>query len=183
MMMKRTYEERIGDAVDALYDGALLLTGSRERAEALVLDVVVEGARAYQGGVRPSNLEKWIVGRLFRQAVEFERENGGLADPAPVVEAFDGEMPDLENEEPSRLDEMFRSTLLELPLLRRAAVWLVGSMGFSYAEGADALGVEGAEFRGLLYGARREMQARLAVTLRDGNDARAGRTIDGRGRE
>ncbi|MFQ5746923.1 MAG: sigma factor-like helix-turn-helix DNA-binding protein [Gemmatimonadota bacterium] len=182
-MKKRTYEERIGDAVDALYDGALLLTGSRERAEALVLDVVVEGARAYQGGVRPTNMEKWIVARLFRQAIEYERENGGPDDATVAVEAADAVLPDLTGQDPSRLDRIFRAALLELPLLRRAAVWLVGAMGFSYAEGAGALGIERGEFQALLYRARSEMQARLAVALRDGDAGETNRLNDGSGSE
>jgi len=196
MAAPRTFEERVGEKLDVLYDGALVMTGSDTRAETLVLDVVVSAARAYRHGDRAPDFGKWIVGRLVRQWLEYERDRSRrerLHGPAPKERR-----PAMGQEGGAgtilrrvlgddtaggiggrRLDALIDKALHELPPERRAAVWLVGTMRFGYGEAAVALGVDRATLRGLLFQGRRELQMRLAILLKE--NERDGTTGHGTG--
>ncbi|MFQ5889481.1 MAG: RNA polymerase sigma factor [Gemmatimonadota bacterium] len=176
-----TYEECISGVLDALYDGAVLLTGSADRAEALALDVVVRGASAFRRGPRPSDFRAWILTRMVRQYLDFMRERHA---PVEVLMSWSleegpaGEMEPggrsaagweaasrLESADPERFGELVRQALVELPLEQRAATWLVGSVGVGYAEAAEAIGVGRSELRQLLFEGRRALHRSMERAL------------------
>lgn len=183
----------MGRALDALLDGALLLVGEPEKAEALVLTVVSEAARRPEAPEEDDDFRRWICGRLVRQYLTYARDAHGKVEPSvfggpdrvrpsgedapsgmislvPFDEtAMDdllGRLDALDRGAPDRLGELIRHEMLGLPLATRATLWLVDVLGASWAEAARALEVPLASLRARLYAGRREMQARLAVALR-----------------
>lgn len=188
MASEGTFEERIGDSLDALFDGAELLTRESLRAEKLVLSVVVEAARSHPRGPGEAvDFRKWILGRMVRQYVEYaegdvlgeaeeDRASGeGSASVAPeevpegeagsAVESLLTNLSTLDRSAPDRLGVLIRSAMRELRLYDRAALWLVNVMDFSYAEAARSLGIGPAALRRTLRRARKELQLRLAGAL------------------
>lgn len=184
MDARETFEDRVSRTLDVLFDGASLLTREPRRAEDLVVSVVVDAARRYTGLREQREFRKWIVGRLVKQYLEFagaadtERlEEAGPDEAAdvrvPATRAAAGEGHDalfarlsfLDRRDPEKLDRIIRESMEELPLVERAAVWLVGALDFSYGEAAAILGVPVRELRGTLFRARRELQARVSVAL------------------
>lgn len=179
-MARRTYEEHVGETLDELYDGALLLTGDERRAEALVVDVVVRGAEAFRSR-RPDEFRPWILTRMCRQFLEFARERGGLDAEPPAgdairtgaLEALAGQLDD----DPGAFRPLVREALASLPVDSRAAMWLVAIVGVPYRGAAAALGLDRNGLRQLLWRARCETYARLARSAgepgRRGGEGRA----------
>ncbi|MFQ5690518.1 MAG: RNA polymerase sigma factor [Gemmatimonadota bacterium] len=189
--MHETFEEKVSQALDALFDGATLLAGDERRAEELVVSIVVHASRRWSavGDAEAGGFLKWIVGRLVRQYLEYaeERDKGrdgdgeatrherpGFEAVAPVERAglgeatVDGLLPRLEaleDSSPDELGRLIRRCMRELPGEERAAMWLVDVMEFSYAEAARALKVDRRNLRERLFRARRELQARVAIGL------------------
>lgn len=177
-----TFEEKVGGALDALFTGALVLTRDPARAEALVVGVVAE---AFQSRARGSGeFRHWIVGRMVSRYVEHasERatpdrapeagrdEEGGrsVAEGAGLdLENLVVELESLETRDPDRLASLIRAGLRGLPLLERAAVWLVTVMGFSYEEAGSVLGIDRSDVRGRVLRGRHELQLRLAPALHE----------------
>jgi DNA-directed RNA polymerase specialized sigma24 family protein len=77
-------------------------------------------------------------------------------------------MASLDDAAPDRLGRLVRRAMEALPVHLRAALWLVDVMEFTYAEAARAADLSPRELRDWLYSARRELQARLVMSLRDG---------------
>ncbi|MFQ5679627.1 MAG: RNA polymerase sigma factor [Gemmatimonadota bacterium] len=176
---QETFEERVSGSLDALFDGATLLVGQPDRAEALVVSVVVEAARTYP---RPEGegFRKWILGRLIRHYVRYveaahdgeerkARQAGSGSEPVAnrdtTLDALLLSLAELDRAGPEQLGEIVRGCMGELPVRERAALWLVNVMQFSYAEAARVLGMRLGLLRETLYRARKDLQGRLAVAL------------------
>lgn len=182
MTGRETFEDKVGAALDALYDGADLLTGEARRAESLVLSVVVEAARAYPASGATRDFRQWILSRLVRHYLDYANsaghaearavsegpvgEEGGIGDSAERAGLVE-ELTRLDEAAPDRLRDLIRRSMRRLPLRERSALWLVNVMDFGYGETARALGVSPSEVRDLLYRARRDLQVRLALALRE----------------
>lgn len=185
MSERRTFEERVSGALDALYDGAELLCGEARRAEALVVSVIVEAARVPvpRPPDDPGEFRKWILARLVRHYLDYADSTASPESPAtPLAPGVERASPPEEPPEtralvedlarwdaaaPERLGALIRGSIAGLPLRERAALWLVNVMDFRYTEAADALGVRLGHLRQVLYRARRELQLRVAVALRE----------------
>lgn len=182
MEERETFEELVGPTLDALFDGARLLTGDPARAEDLVVSVVMDAWRRYGRLDRPADFRGWIVGRLVGRyldhadggSAEEARTEAGTASPAsspgpaePTLETLVMDLAVLERSAPRRLGEIIRRSIRALPMRERLSVWLVDVMDFSYLEAARAMGLASGEFRRILFGARRELQRSV------GTDARA----------
>lgn len=173
-----TFEERVSADLDALYDGAALLTGEPARAEALIVSVVVEAARATNPPEDPEEFRKWILGRLVRHHLAYvdairtgEESAASSADGEPgsspaASETLVDDLARWEAAAPDRLNDLIRRAIGGLPLRERAALWLVNVIDFRYTEAAAALDVRLSRLRELLYRARHELQLRMAVALR-----------------
>ncbi len=185
-----TYEERVGRSIDALYDTATILTGDRERAESLVVTAVVEASRRYRRDPPEGDFRRWILSRLIRQFLDYERDRretgmgapeaareepggpalrgGGVPGPPATPDGLDAllaAMSDMEGRAPDRLAAAVRRGLSELALEDRMAIWLVNVMGFDYRDAAAAMDLQLPELRQRLFRGRRELQARVAVAL------------------
>lgn len=173
-----TFEEGVGRALDDLYAGARLLTRDRGGAESLVIETVTGAFRARSRAPDADRFTKWIVGRMVRLHLELSegdevppRDDGGGrgGDRERTPDALEGllrRLGALEAEDPDGLARLIRSELQELPLVDRAAVWLVTVLGFTYAEAASALGVGLSEVREHLFRGRDALQLRLGHALR-----------------
>lgn len=187
MEERETFEERVGPALDALFDGALLLVEDRPRAEDLVVAAVLDASRRYRAVNPPRDFRKWIVGGLVRWYLERDDRAaedavvapGGGGAPVgtdPPEEGAPGavgalgtlaaDLAVLEREDPARLGRLVRGSLRKLPARRRLAVWLVDVMEFSYAEASRAMGSGADDFRETLYRARRDLQPLLGPAVR-----------------
>jgi len=179
----------VSGSIDAMFDGARLMTGDAARGEALVVASVVEASRRYRREPPEENFDRWILTRLIRQ---YARHADRFADPHEVVGEEDGARPpfvvsvtlpddrpvaesdvqslmarmlDAHDHEPDRLSAMVRAEMAYLPLTERVALWLVSVVGFDYRTAAATLEMGVADLRQVLLHARRELQARLAVSL------------------
>jgi DNA-directed RNA polymerase specialized sigma24 family protein len=127
--MSRTYEERVDQELDALYQGALFLTaGSEEDAQWLLLDTVAGAYRETESGGADS--AQWFEGHLARRFL------GSTAAPAaaPTEPADIAPIPALGP------DDLFRAAAA-VPSWARAALWLVLLREWSYRDATTALGV------------------------------------------
>ncbi len=190
MAAHETFEEKVGQALDALFDGATLLTGNLERAEALVVSVVVDAARRRERQLDGERFRRWIVGRMVRSYIEYREEQperSAVIEPAqratPDGDPAAWERPGPELDETGvegllrnlealsvsaeRLGRVIRAQMMRLGTEERVALWLVNVLGFGYSEAAAALEIGRPELRQRLYRGRRELQARLAVALRE----------------
>lgn len=184
-----TFEEQVSGSIDAMFDGAKLMTGDAARAEALVVASVVDAARRYRREPPEHDFHRWILTRLVRQYARYvdrradsgedEREGGAgrstlplfarVCEDRPVgesdVESLMAWMVHAKGRSPDRLSAMVRREMANLPLTERVALWLVNVVGFDYRGAAATLEMGVADLRQVLLHARRELQARLAVSL------------------
>lgn len=177
----QTFEEKVSLTLNALSDGALLLTGSPDSAESLVVSVVVDASRVHRRSEVDWDFSKWIAGRMVKQYLDYSEETGGWTESEPAhspdalepftyssesdVEAMLRGMTALESGGSDRLGQLIRAAMARLGLLERTVLWLVNVMDFSYAEASAVLGSNPIELRDTLLRARRELQARLAIAL------------------
>lgn len=176
-----TFEEKVSRSLNALSDGARLLTEDPGRAESLVVSVVVGASRIYGRSEVEGDFSKWIVGRMVKQYLDYLEETGEWPENEPVrspealerftrssasdVDAMLRGMNALEADGSDRLGHLLRATMQRLGLLERTALWLVNVTDFTYAEASAALELSPIELRDTLLRARRELQARLAIEL------------------
>ena len=184
-----TFEEQVSGSIDCMFDGATLMTGDATRGEALVVASVVEASRRYRREPPEEDFSHWILTRLIRQ---YARHTDRFADPHEVAAEEEGDRPtfvvsaevgdarpaaesdveslmvrmiDAHGRAPNRLSAMVRAEMASLPLTERVALWLVSVVGFDYRKAAATLEMGTADLRHVLLRARRELQARLAVSL------------------
>lgn len=173
MRDSEAFEERLGPSLDALFDGARLMVEDADRAEDLVVAVVLDASRRYGRPEVPADFRQWIIGRLvrrYRDCAELGpvRGPGARGDPGPgvpILERLVEGLSALQRATPERLREMIRRSLRALPPGERLSVWLVDVSGFSYPEAARVLGLSPSDFRRTLYSARRELQRLLAPAV------------------
>lgn len=183
-----TFEEKVSGSLNALSDGAHLLTGDADGAEALVVNVVVEASRVHGRSEIEGDFGKWIIGRMVKRYLGYVEEAGDRPAVEPVrapdawerslsrsesdVDALLRGMNALEAGDSDRLGHLIRVAMRQLGLRERAALWLVNVIGFGYTDAAAALELSPIELRDTLLRARRELQARLALALqRELNDS------------
>lgn len=170
------FEEKIGRALDDLYTGALLLTRDADRAESLVVETVAEAFRARRREPDSDSFRNRIVSRMVHRHLDRSDEDVSVRgadeaqrhDDRPALDALQAllhRLDTLEAEDPEGLARLIRVELQELPLLDRAAVWLVTVLGFTYAEAASALHVDSSHIRRCVFRGRYALQLRLGRAL------------------
>lgn len=188
---QEAFEERVGRVLDDLYDGARLLTADDTRAQALVVSVCVEAARRYPAGLGSGSFRNWMLGRFVRHYMHYlsqsptedpevlSRETPDeLSQQSPRavpdesgVEALLAGLESLDEEAPGELARLIRSSVRNLPLQERIALWLVNIRSLTYQEAANALDIGVAELRRYLYRARRRLQIQLGVALQGATES------------
>ena len=189
MNATETFEEKVSRSLNALSDSAQLLTENPGRAESLVVSVVVDASRVYGRSKVEGDFNKWIVGRMVKQYLDYLEETGGWPEnelvrspeslerftrsSASDVDAMLRGMNALEADGSDRLGQLIRDAMQRLGLLERTALWLVNVADFTYAEASAVLELNPIGLRDTLLRARRELQARLAIELqRELSDSR-----------
>jgi DNA-directed RNA polymerase specialized sigma24 family protein len=136
--MSQTFEEMAGPELDALYQGALFLSGGDPSgAERLLIEAVTLAFREHAADTAPDEIERWLEVRLVRSFLRHMREEPTVL-PAATLErvalgpgTFDSMTP----------DKLF-SAAGDLPGWPRAALWLVLLRRWSYEDAAAAMDVE-----------------------------------------
>lgn len=136
--MTRTFEELAGSEMDALYQGALFLSGGDpHRAEELVVDAVVLAFQEHAAEVDSEQTRRWLEARLVRAHLRRSTAAHDAAAPGPVdrrgidPESFDALGP----------DELFAAART-LPPGPRAALWLVLLRRWSHRDAARAMEID-----------------------------------------
>ena len=138
--MSRTFEERASAGLDALYQGALFLSGGHpDEAEELLVAAVSRAFRERQAGAGAEPFERHLEGTLAVVALQA----GGRS--VTGAHAREGVHP-------------LHAAAATMPMRARAALWLVLLRRWSYADAALEIGVERDRLRDLL--AWRERLAR-----------------------
>jgi len=119
-----TFEERVGQALDELYPGALFLAGGREdAAERLLVRTLRYAFRGFHGQPEGIDVDRWLEGLLAKEALgsgsSIDSEVGGPGSRSPLLVAAG-----------------------LIPPRPRVALWLILFRRWSYSEAADALGAD-----------------------------------------
>lgn len=136
--MARTFEDLTGSEMDALYQGALFLSGGdADEAEELVVHAVMLAFQEHAAEVDAEQTRRWLEARLVRAYLRRSTTSDGVGTPRAVdrrrldPEAFDTLGP----------EELFAAAG-ELPPGPRAALWLVLLRRWSHADAARAMKVD-----------------------------------------
>ena len=138
--MSKTFEELVTPELDALYQGALFLTGGDpEDAERLLVLSVTSAFKYHRSADEPSGV---------RERLEVELVRVFLSDPTEDRGKRTTKAP----KRPTRGDEVERlyAGAADTPRRSRAALWLVLLLRWSYQRASDVLGVSIAELQELL---------------------------------
>lgn len=136
--MTRTIEDQVSLELDTLWQAALFLAGGEPRgAETLLVDTVAAASDSFLGATvvdgNADAVERFMVRRFFNETPWLPP--GRTRRPEPDL--------------PHDVDALLRSAG-SIPPRSRAALWLVVIRRKPYREGAEILGVDGKELRGLL---------------------------------
>lgn len=159
--MARTFEEIAGEEMDALFQGALFLSGGdAAEAERLVVDTVMLAFDEYATETDPDHTRRWFEARLVRS---FLRRFDATASrpPRPFAAA---------TSDPSAFDNLGPAQLFEaaamLPPGPRAALWLVVLRRWRHRDAAEAMSVEEPALESMLEYRHTLMQELMARTTR-----------------
>lgn len=168
--MSRTFEELAGSEMDALYQGALFLSGGDEAtAERLVVDTVMLAFEEHAADVDPERTRRWFEARLVRAYLR--RVQGLSMDRPPETSGGNGLDPTAF--EALGPHELF-SAAAALPPGPRAALWLVLLRRWSHSEAANAMQVDRDQME-LMLGYRDVLMRRLMSSSGERRQRRMGR--------
>lgn len=144
--MSQTFEEIAGRELDALYQGALFLSGGKaSSAESLLMDTVTLAFQEHVAGGEVGEVQRWLEGRLVRSFVS-HLEAGPTVLPVPAPPRVAVGPTSFEGLGPA---ELFQAAGA-LPKWPRAALWLVLLRRWSYADAAAVLEVDASVLEMLL---------------------------------
>lgn len=144
--MTRTFEESAGSEMDALYQGALFLSGGDPtRAEGLVVDAITLAFDEHAADIDVRQTRRWLEARLIRAYLREVTISATAEAPAPL---------DRRGIEPEAFDELGPEELFAaaatLPPGPRAALWLVLLRRWSHSDAARAMKIDAASVERLL---------------------------------
>ena len=139
--MRMAFEEIVSREIDALYQGALFLTGGAPQdAEALLAKSVRASFRVYRTAQIDVDAAAWLQGRLVEDFLSGETPVSLVPLPSFSVEAHAGL---------AELKRVYRAAAT-VPALARAVLWLVLFRRWRHDAVIDQLSLERSEFRDLL---------------------------------
>ncbi|MFN2464715.1 MAG: sigma-70 family RNA polymerase sigma factor [Candidatus Dormibacteria bacterium] len=161
----------VAENIDALYRGALRMTGSREEAEDLVQETFLRAYR-FQHQFQPgTNFKAWlfkIQTNIFRSRYRKLWNSPQSLDDTEEFYLYQHLGPDTApGEDPAAdvLDKLgvdeVRRAIEDLPAVYRAAILLTDVEGFSYRETADILEIPVGTVMSRLHRGRRRLQKQL----------------------
>lgn len=161
----------VADNIDALYRGALRMTGSREEAEDLVQEAFLRAYRFRHQFQPGTNFKAWlfkIQTNIFRSRYrKLWNSPQSLEDTEDfyLYQHLGPDTPPGEDPAADVLDhlgvEEVRKAIEDLPPVYRAAVLLTDVEGFSYRETADILDIPVGTVMSRLHRGRRRLQKQL----------------------
>ncbi|MBI4512554.1 MAG: hypothetical protein HY702_00450 [Gemmatimonadetes bacterium] len=169
--MGAAFEELVGVHLNDLYGTALCCTGSPERAEELLCDVLRETFHEFPPQEGAQGFRLWVLEMLARACLERVRHRGtrpsGVAETASAPAEIEPAAPGVRLPEPgtpayAAVGDMLRSALRSLDVETRMSVWLVNVLGLRYREAARCLGVSVQDVMASLARGRRRLHAELA---------------------
>jgi len=167
----------VAENIDALYRGALRMTGSREEAEDLVQETFLRAYRFREQFQPGTNFRAWlfkIQTNLFRSRYRKQWNNTQSLDGTEEFYLYQHLGPDnVPEEDPAgavldRLGvEEVKRAIEDLPAAYRAAVLLTDVEGFSYKETAEILEVPVGTVMSRLHRGRQRLQQKLYEYARE----------------
>ncbi|MEA2682121.1 MAG: hypothetical protein QOK05_449 [Chloroflexota bacterium] len=161
----------VAENIDALYRGALRMTGSREEAEDLVQETFLRAYRFRHQFQPGTNFKAWlfkIQTNIFRSRYrKLWNSPQSLEDTEDfyLYQHLGPDTPPGEDPAADVLDhlgvEEVRKAIEDLPPVYRAAVLLTDVEGFSYKETADILDIPVGTVMSRLHRGRRRLQKQL----------------------
>lgn len=139
--MRMAFEEIVSREIDALYHGALFLTGgAAHEAEAVLSRSVRASFRMYQTAQIDVDAAAWLQGRLVDDFLSEETPVSLVPLPAFSLEAHAGS---------AELKRIYRAAA-SLPALARAVLWLILFQRWPHEAVMDQLGLDRSGLRDLL---------------------------------
>ncbi|HEY8740966.1 MAG TPA: sigma-70 family RNA polymerase sigma factor [Candidatus Dormibacteraeota bacterium] len=167
----------VAENIDALYRGALRMTGSREEAEDLVQEAFLRAYRFRHQFQPGTNFKAWlfkIQTNIFRSRYRKLWNSPQSLDDTEEFYLYQHLGPDTPpGDDPAAevLDhlgvEEVRKAIEDLPPVYRAAVLLTDVEGFSYKETADILEIPVGTVMSRLHRGRQRLQKQLYEYARD----------------
>ena len=165
------FEAAVAENIDALYRGALRMTGSREEAEDLVQETFLRAYRFRHQFQPGTNFKAWlfkIQTNIFRSRYrKLWNSPQSLEDTEDfyLYQHLGPDTPPGDDPAADVLDKLgveeVRNAIEDLPPVYRAAVLLTDVEGFSYKETADILEIPVGTVMSRLHRGRQRLQKKL----------------------
>jgi RNA polymerase sigma-70 factor (ECF subfamily) len=164
--IKKEFEEKILETIDALYNLARQLTGNRQDAEDLVQETAMRAYRYFPRFERGTNFKAWIMTILRNLYINEYRKK--LKEPKRVefeeVENFIS-LPEISGVQEEIFSEIIRNAIDKLPEELRIVITLFYVEGFAYKEIAKITEVPLGTVMSRLYTARQILKRQLSKSI------------------
>lgn len=164
--LKKEFEEKVLETVDALYNRAMQLTQNRQDAEDLVQETTLRAYRYFHRFERGTNFKAWIMTILRNLYINKYRKK--LKEPVKVefgeVENFIS-LPEISGAQEEIFSEIIRSSIDKLPKDLRMVISLFYVDGFTYKEIAKIIEVPLGTVMSRLYTARQILKRHLSKSI------------------
>jgi RNA polymerase sigma-70 factor (ECF subfamily) len=161
--IKKEFEEKILETIDALYNLAMQLTRNRQDAEDLVQETAMRAYRYFHRFERGSNFKAWIMTILRNLYINKYRKK--LKEPVRIefeeVENFIS-LSEISGVQEEIFTEIIRSSIDKLPEELRMVITLFYVEGFTYKEIAKITEVPLGTVMSRLYTARQILKKQLS---------------------
>jgi DNA-directed RNA polymerase specialized sigma24 family protein len=159
--MAQTFEEWAGPELDALYQGALFLSGGHlAGAERLLIEAVTLAFKEHAAETQPAEVERWLEVRLVRSFLRHLLE-GPTVLPVETLDRISLAPGTFDSLESSQLF----SAAASVPAWPRAALWLVLLRRWSYEDAAAAMDID-VEAMDVLLGYRDALMRKMLSSSR-----------------
>ena len=164
--IKKEFEEKVLETIDALYNLAIQLTQNRQDAEDLVQDVTLRAYRYFHRFERGTNFKAWIM--TIMRNLYINRYRKRLKEPVKVefeeVENFIS-FPEISGVQEEIFSEIIRNSIDKLPEELRMVITLFYVDGFTYKEIAKITEVPLGTVMSRLYTARQILKRQLSKSM------------------
>lgn len=167
--IKKEFEEKVLETVDALYNLAMHLTQNRQDAEDLVQEATLRAYRYFYRFERGTNFKAWIMTILRNLYINKYRKK--LKEPIKIefeeVENFIS-LPEISGAHEEIFSEIIRNSIDKLPEELRMVITLFYVDGFTYKEIAKITEVPLGTVMSRLYTARQILKRQLSKAILKG---------------
>ena len=164
--LKKEFEEKVLETIDALYNLAIQLTQNRQDAEDLVQETTLRAYRYFHRFERGTNFKAWIMTIMRNLYINKYRKK--LKEPVKVefeeVENFIS-LPEISGAHEEIFSEIIRNSIDKLPDELRMVISLFYVDGFSYKEMAKIMSVPLGTVMSRLYTARQILKKQLSKSI------------------